>query len=310
MPEQAYGSKPIVDLAGKRLAAPYDEQITAVVVDQDLTSASYCQVTIADPGRDFVSSTGVEVGQELTAAASPVAEEEVDPIFVGRVHSIDVVFATKGQSVVLVAFDDSYLLTQHRLSRSFNNAGLSTVIKDLCQAAGVQVGRIETDSVVAAQVGLFDETPWDFITRSAARSGCVVRFDDGRLHVVKPPAASTGPEPGDHGADQRAQLVPGHNLTYLRVHSTTARQVGEVEVRGWDVAGKKQVQSTAPAATDDVDGATRPAEVGRELGSARLIDPRPEVDVQAVTDLHAEATGAGLASQHLVAEAKPSVIRH
>lgn len=304
MPEQAYGSKPLVSIGGKRLTTPYDDRISTVVVDQDLTSPAFCQVVVADPDRDFLSSNSVEVGKTLEAAASAVADEETNPLFSGVLQSIDVIFDEEagGQSVALVAFDEAYALTQARISRSFNDVTVGDVISSLCQDLGIPVGSVDTESVVLDHVGLFDETPWDFITRNASYSGCIVAAVDGKVQVTRPTEASGGPSPGDFGAKDPTQLVPGHNVTSLRLHQTTARQVGEVEVRGWDVANKASLAASAPATTVAAASESKPEDVGRKLGSDRIIDPRPHLDQQALCDHQAAAAGAGLASQHLAAE--------
>jgi uncharacterized protein involved in type VI secretion and phage assembly len=301
MPEQSYGTKPQLAFAGKRLAAPYDDRITLATIDQDLTQPGYCQITISDPDRDFLTATNMQLGDEIVASASAVAEDEANPIFEGVVHGIDVTFDEEGQSVIVTGFDLAFPLTQHRLSRSFNDVTVGDVITQLCGDLDVKLGAVETASVVHPHVGLFDETPWEFVTKHAAASGCIVLVRDGAMEVVKPASADSGPAPGDHGAKQPAQLVPGHNLTTLRVHSTTARQVGEVELRGWDVANKKELVAATPAETTTSD-AGKPADVGRKLGADKLISPRPDVGVQAVCDHEAEALAGSLAAQHVDAD--------
>ena len=302
MRDPAYGTKAQIVVEGNRLPVPFDDQVVMVVVDQDLTSPGSCEIRVADGTRSFLSSTKLELGQQVRIEASPVADEAAEPIFEGIVHAIDVTYDEEGQSVVIVAFDESYALTQTRLSRSYADVTAADVVAELCGELGLSVGQTDLTSVVFPHLGPFDETPWDFIARHAAESGCFVRFHDGSLEVLQPAPASAGPEPGDHGATDATQLVPGHNLTQLRLHVTSARQVGEVEVRGWDPSAKEHLAGPAAAKTVVNTSNSDPATVGRTLGAEVLIDAQPSLNVQVRCDHRATALGSWLASQHLAAD--------
>lgn len=302
MAEKTFGTKPAVSIGGQRLPTPFDDHITTVLVDQDLTAPAMCEVSIADPERTFLSSSNVELGAEITVTASPVANDDVEPIFAGIIHSIDAVYADDGQSVILVGFDESYPLTQNRLSRSYDDVTVGDVIGHLASDIGIQVGRTELGTTVHPTLSVFDETAWDFIARHAATVGCVIRFADKQLTVTKPAAAKEASEPGDFGAKQPDQLVPGHNVTSLWVHQTTARQAERIDVRGWDPVNKKHFTASKKAATTINEHDADPAEVGRDLGQAELIAPRPAIASQADCDLHANAMASAVASEHRFAE--------
>lgn len=302
MTDRRHGTKPIVFVNDGRLPAPLDVYVRSVTVDQDLTSPSMCTVAISDPTRSAISDANLQLGASLEVHASAIASDDEETIFVGVIHGLDVVFDQQcGQSIELVAYDEAFRLTQHRLTKSFNDVTTADVISDVSSQIGLSTGTMELEEVVHPHLGLFDETPWEFVTRHAAASGCVVRYIDDELNIVKPTAASEAPSPGEHGSRDAMQLVPGHNVTQMRIHSTSARQVEEVEVRGWDPAQKKMIVGNARAETTTIDVESSPAQVASQLGSAKLIEPRPSLDVQAGCDHEAVALAASFADQHRVA---------
>ncbi len=280
----------------------YRSALGSVRVDHDLMNPSVCEVRIEDPGRKAISDCRLALGELIEVEASPVTDGDNVVLFRGAIHAIDVDFGPDGQIVAVYAYDESFVLAQHRYSQSFNDVTVADVIGEIAERVGLSVGTLDVDTTVRSHLALVNETPRDFIWRHAAEVGAFVRCEDGEIHVLVPTPAADAPEPGDFESRDPLQLVPGHNVIRLNLHTSTSRQVAKVECRGWDPVDKIALVARVNGGSDLIDVEPAPADVGERWGTPVLIEPSPVWREQTQCDRQAAALGGMIATQQRRAE--------
>jgi len=305
VPERAFGTKPVVLLAGNRLPPDVEPNVVAVVVDSDLTAPGACQVTLADPDRTLLDTLGVELLQEIQVMASAVEETEPRPLFRGEVYGVDFLADDTGAFALIRAYDPAYRLKQRRAVTSFNDVTDGDVVRQLAGDAGIETGTVDPGDVIHPYLAQLNQSHWDFLVERATANDRVLHVRDGRLDFTRSPEASGGPAPGDHASTDPLQLTAGHNLVYLRARTTAAQQAAGVEVRGWDPATKQAVVATATPATRGADLGASPSDVGSEHGSETLLAPAPGLTSQAAGDVLAASVAelAGASFTHVEGQA-------
>ncbi len=92
-------------------------------------------------------------------------------------------------------------------------------------------------------------TDWEFLDGLAREIGYEIAVKDGKFDFRKPQHGAGGPGRRCPPARNPLVLRLGTDLLRFRSVVTSAEQVKEVQVRGWDLAQKKALVGTAPAKT-------------------------------------------------------------
>src|SRR6185437_6910079 len=101
----------------------------------------------------------------------------------------------------------------------------------------------------------------------ARECGHEITVQDGKLNFTKPQPATDAPTAGAQSAANPLVLQLGTDLLRFRAVLTSAEQVKEVQVRGWDVAQKKALVATAPAVTSTAQlPSVTPADLAHTFG--------------------------------------------
>jgi uncharacterized protein involved in type VI secretion and phage assembly len=149
-----------------------------------------------------------------------------------------------------------------------------------------------------------NNSDWVFLKRLADAAGCVFSVIDKQLHFGPPTSASTAGSGAANANDDPVVVEHGRNTTYLHATITSAEQVSEVEVRGWDVGAKSKVVSTAPAKTKTTELPTiDPAKVADVFSSPRYVSSAG-TGAQRPQDKLAEAIAARIAGGFAEVEAQ------
>ncbi|MBD2296963.1 VgrG-related protein [Anabaena sphaerica FACHB-251] len=187
----------------------------------------------------------LQIGKSVTIGFQGSTTESIDfnndkkgEIIQGEITAIDTHFTDKSQAPIIVqGYDVSHRLHRGRYNRSFLNMTDSDIVKKIVQEAGVKLGTIEPSGVVHEYVFQENQTNMEFLRERAARIGFELYIQNGNLYFRKPKADS-----------ELLTLKWLKDLHGFRVRVTSAEQVKEVEVRGWDYNTKKAIVSTAKAA--------------------------------------------------------------
>lgn len=284
MPEQEFGTKPLVKVGGNRLPGEVEPNVFSVIVETDLTAPGACLVIFADPDRSVLQTLNAEFLQELEVSASQVEDSSTEPLFTGEIYGMDFQEDDTGTFAMIRAYDATYKLKQKRGVKSFNDVTDADVFTQLAGDADVTTGTVDGGDVIHKYLAQMNQTHWDFLQERATANDRILLVRDGQVEMVRSPEASGGPAPGDHGSTDPLQLTGGHNLTYLRARATAAQQVEGIEVRGWDPANKEAVVASSGSETRGAELDQKPADVAGQHGAETRIAPFPGLTTQAECD--------------------------
>lgn len=178
----------------------------------------------------------VKIGFTSSTTESPDFDDDnLGQVLEGEITAIETHFTNKSQAPIIVrGYDFSHRLHRGRYSRSFQNITDSDIVKKIAKEVGIKTDTIDPSGVVHEYLFQENLTNMEFLRQRAARIGFELFIENGKLNFCKPKA--------DH---QRLILKWLTDLHSFRVRVTSAEQVKEVEVRGWDYGAKKPIVSTA-----------------------------------------------------------------
>jgi uncharacterized protein involved in type VI secretion and phage assembly len=166
---------------------------------------------------------------------------------------------------------------------------------------------------VEPHVSQVNETDWTFLERRAREIGFEIAVNEGKFLFRRPAQATTAPADGDYDSTDPLQLVFGQDLLEFHPRISSAEQVGEVVVRGWDMAAKQAVVGRAPASAASATLRTGPAQladafgrptftsVDRALATQGGVDAAAAALSERIGSAFAEATGTARGNPKLKA---------
>ncbi|NJO65295.1 MAG: VgrG-related protein, partial [Richelia sp. RM2_1_2] len=147
-------------------------------------------------------------------------------------------FTGKSQAPVIIrGYDVSHRLYRGKHNRSFQNMTDSDIVKKIAEEAAIKIGKVDASGVVHEYIFQSNQTNMELLRERTARIGFELFIQDGKLNFRKPKADS-----------EELSLKWLTDLHSFRIRVTSAEQVKEVEVRGWDYSQKKPIVSTAKSA--------------------------------------------------------------
>lgn len=293
--DEIYTAQAQVKVNGSPL--PDDVSLTGLVVDSSRSVPDMFTMRFVDEEARALSKSGLTVG--ATVQVDVVVSGSGSPVTLlkGEVTSLEAEFGSDGTSTVVRGLDSSHRLFRGRRMEAYVDSTVSDIVRKVVSRAGLQVGQIDSGGSVLKHVSQDNVSDWDFLASLAAKVGTMLRVAEGAVSFVEPTEASTAPAPTPGSA---FVFERGDNLIALRATVTAAGLVPEVEVRGWDVAAKREIVGTAPARTvsatlPDAD----PAALASAISAQKLVESAPglpdQSSVQERAESLAEQISAGFA---------------
>jgi phage protein D len=248
----AYGVRAAIVADGWPLDEEIEGYVEQLIVDDQIDQPMMFAITMVDPDRNVLDRSGLRVGAEVEISVVDEADEQEKPLAKGTVVTVECEYDQAGAHVTVRGYVSSHRLHRGRNTRTFINSTDSEIVKKVADEAGIDVDEIEQTSEVYDYVAQANASDWEFVHDRAQRNGFELAIVDGKLRFGRPSEASEAPEaPADPQADPAdpRQLVSGQNLLAFHGRLSSAAQVQQVEVRGWDSERKKAVVGTAPAGT-------------------------------------------------------------
>jgi phage protein D len=178
----------------------------------------------------------IKIGFTSSTTESPDFDDEnPGQILEGEITAIETNFTNKSQAPFIVrGYDYSHRLHRGRYNRSFVNKTDSDIVRQIALEVGIKIGTIDPSGVVHEYLFQENQTNMEFLRERAARIGFELFIQNGKLNFRKPKADN-----------QVLTLKWLTDLHSFRVRVTSAEQVKEVEVRGWDYTQKRPIISKA-----------------------------------------------------------------
>lgn len=243
----SYLSRPVLTINGADAPSNLIDDILQIAVEESLSVPSMFTLIINNPylsGREkeepkwqhqklFKMGTVITIGfSSATTDEFPEQQEKV--IIKGEITGMEAHFTSGSQAVMIIrGYDVGHRLHRGRYNRSFQNMTDSDIVQTVITEVGIQPGSIDSIPVVHEYIFQENQTNMEFLRERAKRNGFEVFIQDDRLNFRKPKS------------NQEITLEWLKNLFSFRVRISSAEQVPEVEVRGWDYEKKQAIIGTA-----------------------------------------------------------------
>lgn len=250
-----YISTPLLEIEGEAASTSLIEDILQISVEESLHLPGMFTLVIQNdylPGKTqdktwrheklFAIGNSIKIGFVNSTTRSKEFNEEVKGyVLEGEITGIETYFSGESQApVVIRGYDVSHRLHRGRYNRSFQNMKDNDIVKKIAGEVGIATGAIDDTGgphgygdINGSNGYVFQEnqTNMQFLRELAAHNGFEFFVQDGKLNFRKPKS------------DESLKLEWLKDINSFRVRVTSAEQVSEVEVRGWDYSQKRPIQS-------------------------------------------------------------------
>jgi phage protein D len=287
--QQRHTNQLRVDVDGSPLADEVAQHLVAAVIDDDLNLPDMFSLSFRDAGREVIEQGRFQIGSKVRLSVVSDDAPGGDQLLSGEVTALEVEHDPGGTLTIVRGYDQSHRLFRGQRSQSYANVTYADVAGEVASHAGLQPGRIDATTPVHQHVSQGNQTDWQFLRGLAAEVGYEMAVVEGKLDFRRPARSAEGPGSGDLASENPLQLSLGSNLLRLRAVVTSAEQVREVEVRGWDVASKRALVGSAPAATSSASLPVQPADLASKFNGDRHVGVEVPYRSQAEVDAAARA---------------------
>lgn len=271
-----------VKIAGSALSGTLAGALTLVEVEQRLNGPSWAIITFHDTaieGGSVMDDAGIQIGKPVEISAKASESGSMESIFKGDLTSIDFEVEAGASYVSIKAHSKLQRLYHGSKVESRLNMKYSDAVSALAGQHGL-TAHLEDTADVFEHVPQGALSNGDLLARLAAEIGYVFYSWDDKLHFRKP-------------AWSGQSVVVSHGENLLRFRSSTSAEPAatKVEVRSWDVEGKRAIVGTARGVkTNGASLPKDPAEAFKTYGNdAPLVVSAPMAPTKAVADTIAQA---------------------
>jgi phage protein D/phage baseplate assembly protein gpV len=297
-----YAAKPSIEIDGNVLPSEFELRLERAVVDDHTLLPDMFTLRFRDPDRDVVEKAGFEIGATVRILAAPQGKEATELLIMGELTALEAEFDASGSHVVARGYDHSHRLHRGRRTETYRNVTDADIARAVARRAGLETGRIDETATVHRHVSQANLSDWDFLAARSREAGCELAVVDGKLDFRQPADAGEAPQAGDLASEDPLQLVLGGGLDSFRPRVTSAEQVSQVEVRGWDPDRKQAVVGTAQAETVSASLSISPAELASKFGGPTFVVVDRPYSTQNEVDAAAKAIAEQVASSFAEAE--------
>lgn len=306
-------SQCLIEVEGIPLPADIAGLLTDAFVEDSQRRPDMFVLRFRDVGRAVVEKSGARIGARVRLSVQTAHSQAPELLMAGEVTAVEAEFDATGTFTAIRGYDPAHRLFHGRRTAAYTQATASDIVTTVTRRAGLRPGTIETTTTVFDHVSQGGQTDWDFLEDLAREVGFELTVREGKVHFTAPRAATGAPEPG--GPETRIPLVLqlGQDLVRIRAVVTSAQQVKEVEVRGWDVTTKKALIATEPAVTTAIElPDTDPKSLADIFGDSTYVSTDvphgTQAEVDAAAKSLAEEVAGSFATLEGVARGNPALV--
>lgn len=288
-----FALKNTIEIDGTPLNEDLEPLVEQVVVEDYLLQPDMVTVTFRDIERTVLADARIRIGSKLKVAASAVGGNAPEVLAQVEVTAIEAEYTASGSRAIVRAYDPSHRFHRGRQTHTYAGMKDSDIARKIAERIGVEIGTVEDSGPVLAHVSQANETDWAFLERRAREIGYEIAVNEGKFHFRKPATSTSAPEGGDYETEDPLKLVVGQDLIEFHPRVSSAEQVGEVEVRGWDMKAKQAVIGRAAASAGSATLTTNPAQLAKTFGGPTFTC----VDRALATQAGVDATAKALSEQ-------------
>src|SRR2546427_11938275 len=224
-------------------------------------------IAFHDPDRNVLGTLGASIGDSVTIKVTPPGGSP-ETLIKGELTGFEAEYGATRLRTGLRGYDKSHRLHRGRRTETCKNVTDSDIARTVASRANLQIGTIDSTSGTYDHVSQANQSDWDFLKSRAREIGYELAMEDGKFDYGKPIQASAAPQNGTYqNHNDPLQLVFGDDLIEFRPRVTSAEQVNDVKVRGWDPVQKQAVIGSANAAAVTTDSLRdNPASLANKFG--------------------------------------------
>jgi phage protein D len=286
-----------ISVDGTVLPEDLEHLLVEAQVDDSLNLPDLVILRFRDADRTVLAKSGAKIGAKLVVSATSSGSTTPHPLITAEVTALEAEFDATGTFTVIRGFDPAHRLFRGRRTETYTQVTASDVAKKVAQRAGLSLGTVDSTSTVFEHVSQGGVSDWDFLNGLAREIGHEVAVKDGKFEFRAPRPADDAPAPSASRSEPLV-LRQGTDLVRFRAVLTSAEQVKEVQVRGWDVAQKKALIGTAPAKTRSAElggPGVAPADLAKVFGDQVYVASDVPYRSQAEVDVAAKALAEQIA---------------
>jgi uncharacterized protein involved in type VI secretion and phage assembly len=293
---EEFSSTLLVEIKGKPLPPDLGAMLSEGYVDDSANVPDLFVLRYSDENATFLEKTSVRIGDPVVLSVQRSGPAGPTPLLSGEVTALETELGGDGAYTVVRGLDHSHRLFRGRRVEAYLQSTAADIARTVAGRAGLKAGTIDAPGPVLEHVAQDGVNDWEFLRRLADETGAVLDVTEGALHFTTATDAADAPS-GAGGAHQDPLVLEkGVNLLALRGTVTSADQVPDVEVRGWDVDGKREIVAVAPAKTSSaVLEGTGPTDLATTFKSPRYVARATVFDQPARCEAAATALAAHLA---------------
>jgi hypothetical protein len=252
MPNPTYVAQPTLEIDGMPAPKELMEDILQISVEESLHLPGMFTLVIQNayfPGSTqdkpwqhqdlFAIGKSIKINFSSSTTNAPEFENENQgSVLEGEITAMETHFTPGSQAPMIIrGYDVSHRLHRGLYNRSFQNMTDSDIAQKIAGEVGISTGTVDASGVPHDYVFQENQTNMEFLRERAARNGLELFAQDGKLNFRKPKI------------DESLELKWLRELHSFRVRVSSAQQVQEVEVRGWDYTQKQLIVEKATAET-------------------------------------------------------------
>ncbi len=209
--------------------------LLGVEVDDSLYLPDMFAVHLMDPNLDALKADVFKPGRKVKLSIQLESSTDRVLLMKGEITSIEPdINSTERSTLTARGYDLSHRLHRVRRTTTYLNMTDSDIAQRLAQGASLRAV-VTATSEVYEYLMQANQTDWEFLMERAQRIGYRLYVEGKTLHFEKPPESPS----------VETVLKWGLTLQQFRARLTTMEQVTEVEVRGWDPKGKREIVGRA-----------------------------------------------------------------
>lgn len=283
----------LVEVSGQPLPPDVAARLVSGYVDDSSNVPDLFVLRFSDEYSTVLEKAGISIGVPVQLLVQQSGPGGPVPLLSGEVTALETEMDHEGLYTIVRGLDHSHRLFRGRRVEAYLQSTAGDIVQKVARRAGIEAGTIDAKGRVLQHVAQDGISDWDFLRRLAIEAGVVLSVSAGALHFTASTDSATAPADGGGARDEPLVIERGVNLVALRGTVTSADQVPDVEVRGWDVAAKRAIVAVAPSRTRSAKlPGVDPVALAGKFESPRYVAPATAFDQAAQCD----ATAASLAS--------------
>jgi phage protein D len=231
MPDNTNISHLSIKIEGAPASEDVTGHLTDAVIDHSLHLPSMFTLRLHNPDMKWLDDETFREGKKIDIEAG-------DPpvkLLSGKIAALEPELDQASPALVVRGYDLSHKLYRGRKRRSFVDVTDADVARSLAQESGLRAGQID-DPPGAPHEYIYqnNKTNAEFLLERARLLGFEFYVEEDALNFHKPAQNA-----------EAIRLAWGETLRNFRARLSTAEQVNEVEVRGWDPDKKTKIEGRA-----------------------------------------------------------------